>query len=329
MRIIGFVAATATAALFATSVSAQTTWDFASPYAALGFHVQNAEIFAAEVDRVTGGEVKITVHGGASLYALPEIKRAARTEQIAIGELVMSTMENEDPIFGVDAIPFLANDFKSARILWEVSRDAVSERLEAQGLTLLYGVSWPGQGFFTKQPVESAADFAGKKLRTLNPSTALMAEALGAVPVRVESADLPQAMETGVVDAFSTSASTGADSSAWDYIDYFYDINAYIPKNVTFINTDMLNALSPENRDAVIAAAAAAEARGWLMMEYDLAQKQAALCAEVECPDPLPAQLVSDLQELGASMAETWIANAGPDGQAIIDRYNARMALEN
>lgn len=329
MKIIGFVAATATAALFATAVSAETRWDFASPYAALGFHVKNAEIFAAEVDKATGGEVKITVHGGASLYALPEIKRAVRTQQIAMGELVMSTMENEDPIFGVDAIPFLANDFKSARILWEVSRDAVAERLEAQGLTLLYGVSWPGQGFFTKQPVSSAADFAGKKLRTLNPSTALMAEALGAIPVRVESADLPQAMETGVIDAFSTSASTGADSSAWDYIDYFYDINAYIPKNVMFINTDMLNALSQQHREAVIAAAAAAEARGWLMMEYDLAQKQAALCAQVECPDPLPAQLVSDLQELGASMAETWIAKAGPDGQAIVDRFHARMALEN
>ncbi|TVR09311.1 MAG: C4-dicarboxylate ABC transporter substrate-binding protein [Salinarimonadaceae bacterium] len=329
MRIIGIVAATATAALIATSASAETRWDFASPYAALGFHVKNAEIFAAEINRVTGGEVNITVHGGASLYALPEIKRATRTQQIAIGELVMSTMENEDPIFGVDAIPFLANDFNSARILWEVSRDAVAERLAAQGLTLLYGVSWPGQGFFTKDPVESAADFAGKKLRTLNPSTALMAEALGAVPVRIESADLPQAMETGVVDAFSTSASTGADSSAWDYIDYFYDINAYIPKNVTFINTDMLNALSREHREAVIAAGAAAEARGWLMMEYDLAVKQATLCAQVECPDPLPAQLVADLQELGAGIADAWIANAGPDGQAIIDRFNARMALEN
>src|SRR5690606_7939986 len=258
-----------------------------------------------------------------------EIKHAVRTQQIAFGELIVSALENEDPIFGIDAVPFLANDFESARILWDVSRDAVEERLAKQGLTLLYAVSWPGQGFFTKQPIESAEDFKGMKLRTLNPATALMAEALQSVPVRLESADLPQAVETGIIDAFSTSATTGTDSNAWDYVDYFYDVNAYIPKNIVFINTELLESLPPEQQEAVKLAAVAAEARGWLMMEYDLARKQAELCEKLECPNPLPEKFVSDLKELGNQLAEGWISKAGADGQAIIEKYNARMALRD
>jgi TRAP-type C4-dicarboxylate transport system substrate-binding protein len=307
----------------AAPAAVAATWEFASPYPSFNFHGRNAQIFIEEVARTTEGEVEINYHGGASLYALPEIKRAVRTRQIAIGELLVSTMENEDPIFGVDSIPFLANDFDRARALWLVSRDAVAERLAEQGLTLLYGVSWPGQGLFTAKPIESVADLEGLKMRIQNPATAAMAELFDAVPVRVESADIPQAMETGIIEAFFTSASTGADKNAWDYISHFYDVMAYVPKNVTFVNTAMLESLAPEHQQAVMAAAAAAEARGWAMMENEIRVKQARLCAEVTCPDPIPAELTADLEAIGEELTARWLESAGEEGEAMISDYRS------
>jgi len=312
----------ALAGLVAPTASA-VSWDFASPYPSFNFHGRNAQIFIEEVARVTEGEVEINYHGGASLYALPEIKRAVRTQQIAIGELLMSTMENEDPIFGIDAIPFLANDFDRAEALWAVTREAVTERLAEQGLTLLYAVSWPGQGLFTQMPIDSVAGFEGLKMRIQNPSTAAMAEMFKAVPVRVESADIPQAMETGIIEAFFTSGSTGADKKAWDYVTHFYDVMAYVPKNVTFINTDLLESLPSAQQEAIMAAASAAEARGWAMMENEIRMKQATLCAEVTCPDPIPATLQSDLREIGAELTARWLETAGAEGKAMIDHYEA------
>lgn len=311
--------------LVSTVAMAEVTWDFASPYPSFNFHGRNAQIFIDEVARTTDGEVTINHHGGASLYALPEIKRAVQTRQIAIGELLVSTMENEDPIFGVDSIPFLANDFESAKALWEASREEISARLADQGLTILYGVSWPGQGLFTQEPIDSVTDLSGKKMRIQNPATAAMAELFGAVPVRVESADIPQAMETGIIEAFITSGSTGADKKAWDYITHFYDVMAYVPKNVTFVNTQMLESLSEEQQNAILAAAAAAEARGWWMMEKEIEEKQATLCSNVTCPSPIPPELSAELEEVGQQLTDRWLEKAGADGEAILAKYRAQM----
>ena len=56
----------------------------------------------------TGGKLQIAVHAGASLFKGPEIKRAVATGQAQTGEILISILENEDPIFGIDVVPFLA-----------------------------------------------------------------------------------------------------------------------------------------------------------------------------------------------------------------------------
>ena len=305
------------------AASDEVTWDFASPYPSFNFHGRNAQIFIGEVEAATEGNVTVNYHGGASLYALPEIKRAVQTEQIAIGELLISTMENEDPIYGIDSIPFLANDFDRAKLLWDASRDAITERLAEDGLTLLYAVTWPGQGLFTQEAIESIADLDGSKMRIQNPATAAMAELFNTVPVRVESADIPQAMETGIIEAFITSGSTGADKKAWDYITHFYDVMAYVPKNATFINTALLESLPEDQQDAIMAAAAAAEARGWTMMEQEIRAKQALLCENVTCPSPIPATLAAELKAVGEDLTSRWLESAGEDGEEILQRYHA------
>ncbi|MFO0443251.1 MAG: C4-dicarboxylate ABC transporter substrate-binding protein, partial [Betaproteobacteria bacterium] len=65
------------AALFAVAaVQAQVKWDLPSAYPATNFHSVNLQQFADDIDKATGGKLKITVHANASLFKLPEIKRA-------------------------------------------------------------------------------------------------------------------------------------------------------------------------------------------------------------------------------------------------------------
>ena len=54
------------------------------------FHTVNINQFAADVDKATGGKLKITVHPGASLFKAPEIKRAVQSGQAQIGEILLS-----------------------------------------------------------------------------------------------------------------------------------------------------------------------------------------------------------------------------------------------
>src|SRR5436190_12632471 len=145
-----------TAVLFATiagSALAQTKWDMPTPYAATNFHTENVMQFAADVDKATNGKLKITVHSNASLFKAPEIKRAVQGGQAQIGEILISGYSNEDPLYGVDSVPFLATSYAEADKLWKASKKALDDRFAKQGLMILYSVPWPPQGIYSSKPL--------------------------------------------------------------------------------------------------------------------------------------------------------------------------------
>src|SRR5687767_7094421 len=129
-KLAAIVAATA----FCAVASAQTKWDMPTPYAATNFHTENVVQFAADVEKATGGKLKIQRHPNASLFKAPEIKRAVQGGQAQIGEILISGYSNEDPLFGVDSVPFLATSFKDAEKLWKASRKALEDRFAKQGM---------------------------------------------------------------------------------------------------------------------------------------------------------------------------------------------------
>ena len=85
---------------------AQTKWDLPAAYPATNFHSVNLNQFATDVDKASGGKLKITVHPNASLFKAPEIKRAVQSGQAPIGEVLMVNFQNEWQIWGADGLPF-------------------------------------------------------------------------------------------------------------------------------------------------------------------------------------------------------------------------------
>ncbi|NBB83251.1 MAG: C4-dicarboxylate ABC transporter substrate-binding protein [Alphaproteobacteria bacterium] len=317
--------ATATAvglALAAQAAAAQTTWDMPTPYPDATFHTQNVIQFAEDVAAATDGELEITVHSAGSLFKHPEIKRAVQTGQVQIGEMLISLLSNDDPIFAVDTIPFLADSYDDAEALWAASRGAVEELLAEDGLMLLYAVPWPSQGIYVNQEVESVADMEGVPFRAYNASTSRLAELMGAVPTQVEVPDIPQAFSTGIVEAMITSPSTGANSAAWDYVSHFYDTQAWLPKNMVMVSQDAFDALSGDVQQALLDAAAQAETRGWEMSMAEAEEKKQVLADNgMVVAEPSDA-LAEGLAEIGETMTAEWLEAAGEDGQAILDAYH-------
>jgi TRAP-type C4-dicarboxylate transport system substrate-binding protein len=244
---------------------------------------------------------------------------------VPIGEILLSRLANEDPIFALDSIPFLASSYDEAEALWEASRDAVSERLAEQGLTVLYAVPWPGQSLYLRQEVTEPEQMQGLAFRAYNVATERLAELLGATPTQVEETDIPTAFSTGRVEAMITSPSTGANAQAWDFVSHYIDTQAWLPKNIVFVNTDAFEALSEEEREALLAAAEEAETRGWEMSREETAEKIAALeeggMTIMQPSDALAARL----QEIGETMTAEWEETAGDTGRAVVEEYrNAR-----
>jgi TRAP-type C4-dicarboxylate transport system substrate-binding protein len=143
---------------------AHTKWDLAAAYPATNFHSENLVQFATDVDKASGGKLKITVHANASLFKAPEIKRAVQGGQAQIGEILLVNYQNEWPLFGADGLPFLADSYDEAVKLWKVQKPLMEKKLAEQGLMVLYAVPWPPQGIYSKKPL------ADRKSTRLNSS---------------------------------------------------------------------------------------------------------------------------------------------------------------
>jgi TRAP-type C4-dicarboxylate transport system substrate-binding protein len=320
-RILCVVLAAGSAALMAMPAGAQTRWNLPAAYPADNFHTENLNAFAKEVAEATGNKLQITVHPNASLFKAPEIKRAVQTGQAQIGEVLISLHENEDPIFGLDVVPFLATSFADAKKLWTASKPAIEKKLAGQGLLVLYAVPWPPQGIYTKKDLNTVEDLRGLKWRAYNVGTARIAELAGAQPVTVQAAELPQALATGVVNAFMTSGATGYDSKAWETMTHYYDTQAWIPKNVVFVNKAAFDALEKPAQDAVRKAAASAEARGWKVSEEKTSWYVDQLKQRGMKVQPPGEGLKTGLRKIGEQLTADWLKKAGADGQAVIDTY--------
>ncbi|NCP39147.1 MAG: TRAP transporter substrate-binding protein [Rhodoferax sp.] len=315
------LSAAAALLLSAGMVSAQTKWDLAAAYPATNFHSENLVQFANDIDKATGGKLKITVHAGASLFKAPEIKRAVQGGQVQAGEIIFANFQNEWQIYGADGLPFLADSYDESNKLYKAQKPLVEKKLAEQGMKLLYAVAWPPQGVYTKKPLNSAADLKGVKWRAYSPATSRIAELVGAQPVTVQAAELSQALATGVVEATMTSGATGVDSKLYENLKYYYDLQAWLPKNAVLVNSKAFDALDKATQEAVLNAAAQAELRGLEASKRVNTDSLAKLKANGVQVLPPPAQLKADMKKVGDTMQQEWITKAGPEGKALIDAF--------
>jgi TRAP-type C4-dicarboxylate transport system substrate-binding protein len=320
VRLSVFAAAVAVP-LVATPACAQVRWSLPSAYPADNFHSENLGAFAQDVADVTGGKLAIKVYPNASLFPATAIKSAVRIGQAQMGEVLISLHDNEDPMFGIDVVPFLAASYDEARKLWAASKPAIERKFAAQGLMVLFAVPWPPQGIYAKKEINTIADMQGLSWRVYNAGTERIAQIVGAYPVTIQAADLPQALATGLINAFMTSVATGYDSKAWESMSYFYDTQAWLPKNVTLMNKAAFDRLDKATQDALLKAAAAAEARGWFKSQDKHQWYADQLAARGLKVLPPSVALKNGLQQIGARLTAEWLAKAGADGQAVIDAY--------
>jgi TRAP-type C4-dicarboxylate transport system substrate-binding protein len=316
-----FASAAAVATIGLLTPAVAENWDMPTPYPDATFHTQNISEFAKEVDTATDGKVKITVHSAGSLFKHPEIKNAVRGGQVPAGEFFLSLIANEDAAFGLDSEPFLATSYEDAKKLWDLQKPAVTELLAKQKLMPLFSVPWPPQGLYTKTEVKTVDDLRGMKFRSYNPTLEQFANLAGAAPVQVEVPDIPQAFTTGQVEAMITSPSTGANSKAWDFVQYYTPINAWIPKNIVVVNQAAFDALDEATRKAVLDAAAAAETRGWEMSQKE-AEDQTKVLKDNGMNVVEPSEeLMAGLRAIGAQMREEWNKTASDTAKGVMAEF--------
>jgi TRAP-type transport system periplasmic protein len=311
----------ATAVALSLPAMAQTKWDLPAAYPATNFHSVNLTQFAEDVAKASAGKLNITVHAGASLFKAPEIKRAVQGGQAQIGEILLVNFQNEWQLFGADGLPFLATSYDESMKLYQAQKPFLQKKLAEQGMMLLYAVAWPPQGIYAKKPINAAADLRGVKWRAYSPATSRIAELVGAQPVTVQAAELSQAMATGVVESYMSSGSTGVDTKTYEHLKFYYDTQAWLPKNAVIVNKRAFDALDKATQDALLKAAADAEKRGWDASRKVNVDSLNTLKANGVNVAPPSDALKADMRKVGETMVKEWLDKAGPEGQALLDAF--------
>lgn len=326
MKRLALTFATLSAFLAGGAVAqAASVWNMATPYPDATFHTKNDRWLAKTIGKETNGKLVIHVHSNGSLVKHPQIKQAVQTGQVQMGEVLISILSNENPVYAADSIPFLATSYAQAHALWKAQRPVVKKLLAQQNLMLLYAEPWPPQGLYSAKPVKNLNDMKGVKFRAYNAETARLAKLMGATPTQVEVPDVPQAFSTGIVQAMITSPSTGVNTQAWDYVHYYYPLNAWIPKNMVFVNKQAFESLPASERKAVLKAAHEAEQRGWKMSEEEAKSKTQTLKQHgIKVIQP-STELKTQLEKIGKTMVKDWLAKAGAQGQKIIKTYRSEQ----
>ncbi len=309
------------AALVASSPALAEKWNMPVRSNERNYFTRNIMQFAADVKKETDGKLEIVVHPEDSLLKQPEVKRAVQTGQVQIGEFLMSMHSNEWAVFGIDSVPFLASNSADGAKLLRTVRPLIVDRLEKQGIRLLFVVPWPPNSFYSDKEIKSTNDFKGVKFRAFNPVTGRLAQLMGAVPVTVQQSEVSQAFSTGVIQAMITSPLTGVDTQAWDFVKYFYEVKAMAPWNIVVVNERMFSALDAKTRNGVLAAAKTAEERGWKFQAEETGKLIDTLKAkgmQVRQPGP---ELMAELHKIGEQLVAEWSKAAGDEGPKILDQY--------
>jgi TRAP-type C4-dicarboxylate transport system substrate-binding protein len=311
--------------LIAGVAQAETTWVMPTGYPDTSYFTANVRAFADEVAKATNGTLLIDVRSNGSLIKLDTIKRAVQSGQVPIGEIRLGIYGNEDQMNVLEGVPNLASTYDQAWKLMEAQASYFDKTYGAKGLKILGYTPWPGQGFFTKEAVKSSDDFKGVKIRIYSKTTDEMAQKLGFNATILPFAEVPQAFSTGMIDALFTSAQTGCDIQAWDYVQYFTFTGTMFNKNAIVVNKRAFDKLTPEEQAAVVAAGENATKRAWQLSKEFSEKTEQELIDHGMSVAQASSELQTRMNEVGAEMLEDWKATANSDQLAVLEAYQASV----
>ena len=208
---------------------------------------------AEEVDKRSGGDLKINVNWGGVLASVGEVPTAVETNVIDMGNVV--TPYFPDQFVVNNAIPFFWPQPKSQGELgelmlrWSEKYPAFSEELAKYNLQMVSVRPLPPYGFICTSPIRTLEDFKGKRIRSYGVALPAMIEAVGAVPVGMPDVEAYEAMSNNVLDCSAADIALVAAFKLDEVAHYFINVPMGASwGHILVINKDVYASLSDSQK---------------------------------------------------------------------------------
>ena len=161
-----------------------------------------AEPWAAEVEKQTGGRLKINLFPGAALGKAPDHYDLAVTGTADIAHFNPGFTPGRFPLASYIQLPFLTHRaWASSRTAWELFQKYPELQAEFSQ-TKLFGtfVTDPVQVFTVSKPVRTLEDIKGMVIRVPGEREGEMVKLLGGTPAFMPMTEIYQVLEKGTID---------------------------------------------------------------------------------------------------------------------------------
>jgi len=286
------------------------------------YHTKNCKQFAAEVGKVTNGQVQINVHAGGSLgYKGPEHLNAVRDGLVPMADILNIQQVGDAPLLGIEGVPFLVGNADELKVLQKYARPEFDKIATKFNQKILYTVPWPTQYIHCNVKTDTLDGLKGLKIRVPDRQAGDMINLLGMAAVQIPWGETVPALASGAVVGVSTSSVSGVDGKFWEFLKVFYKTNHVWSSQIVTINLDSWKKISPANQQAIVDLADKLQPGFWqVSIEADQTSAKRMIeggMAMIEVP---PAML-KEMRARTVSLEDAFIQRAGPAAKDIITAY--------
>ncbi len=224
-------------------------------------------------------------------------------------------------VFGISALPFIANSYEDAYKLYQLSKKSYEKTANKWNQKLLYSVTWPASGFYSTKEINSINDFKGVKTRTYDKNSAEFVNLSGGSAVALPWGEVYSSLRTGMVDSVVTSSSSGKDGKFWEVLKNYTKINYAYPLQAVTINLDYWNALDKNQQKAMLKAASEIEKAQWEAVKAEDKESLDLLVANGMKVQEASPELKKELDAIALKLLTQYLEDANSDIQNIFKEY--------
>ena len=311
-HIMATIGAIALAAAIAAPAQAETILRITLQLPLKAHLGQNLLMFKEEVEKESGGDIKVEIYDSAQLYKDKEVPQAVGSGAIEMGVASLTRYVGEIPAVDIFYVPFMFNTDSRVRAAvapGSAVRQPIDDAILKTGSRVLWWQAYGGAIMLSKGgALETPADIKDKKVRVFGRTLGKFIETLGGAPTLISGSEQYIAYQRGTVDAGMTGVSGVKSRKLWEVMDTVTVTNHADIEFIVVVNEKFWQSL-PKDQQAIISKAARnAEAH----VRDEMANIEAGAYAEAK-------QNGMKVVEISDAQVEAWRAATKP----VLDSYLA------
>jgi len=208
------------------------------------FPAKQMDKWKEEVEKRTGGKVKVELFPGGTLLTDKNMYDGVRDKVADIGLSCTTYEPGRFPLMGISDLPSGFTDSKLAsRVIYDLVEEYPPDAFKDYKIVTAFSTE-PAH-LMVKEPVASLGDLKGRQIRISGALTPVLKD-LGATPIGMGMSEVPEALQTGIVEGLVSSREVLMDLKLAESLKYTTDYPLTVTTFVAVMNKDVWNSLPPD-----------------------------------------------------------------------------------